>query len=289
MARGSYVPRRSATRESRPPQRFHSEYQIGKEVEFRRDEVRGLDQPSDGAFHIDAAVRRKMILRRQGTFVYDNFLRKEGWKSRPLPKSLTENYAFYAPHVQKEDEEEGSTKFTGYESIAKQFRCNNQDAVELLRNTGHNIPEERRRILLDNAGKAAQQFREAERWQYLPSGSGAGPILDAINLGEACGLDFQWTISDEEEGNVKSAATIASLWQHMSDTDDEATVAFETSDAEDDADQKPPAKASPPPQENAMTREDGKPPAKASLHQKTQTTKESKPQHPPLANVVSLC
>jgi hypothetical protein len=164
---------------------------------------------------------------------------------------------------------EGSTKFTGYESIAKQFRCNNQDAVALLRNAGHNIPEGRRRILLDHAEKAAQQFREAERWQCLP-GSGAGPSLDAINLDEACSLDrpAEGTMSDEEEGNVKSAATNASLSQDMSDTDDEATVAFGTSDAEQDEDQKPPAKASSTPQENAMTREGGKPPADASLPQK---------------------
>jgi hypothetical protein len=107
------VPRRSATRESGPPQRFHSECQIGKEVEFRRDKVRGLDQPSDGAFHVDAAVLRKTILERQGTFVCENFLRKEGWKSRPLPRSLTEDCAFYAPRIQKEDEERGKHQVHG--------------------------------------------------------------------------------------------------------------------------------------------------------------------------------
>jgi hypothetical protein len=96
--------------------------------------------------------------------------------------------------------------------------------------------------------------------------------MDAIKLYEPCGLDClsddgedvaEGIMSDEEESNMKSAAK-ASLPQDMTDTDDEATVAFDTSDTEDDEDPLPPQKAC----DNAMTEEDKNPPAKASLPQK---------------------
>jgi hypothetical protein len=275
-----YVPRRSATRDSRCPDRFHNESQTDDMVEFSRDEVRGLDQPSDGLNYTDAAVERRKILKRQGTFVYKNFLIKcvPKWTYKPA-KSLTEEWVFYAPHVQREDAKEGSTKFTGYESIGKQFRSNNQDAMEILINAGHNIQEEQRRVILDKADKAIQRIDDPdERSLYMP-GRGAGPSSDSMELDEPCGADCP----SDDGGDV------------ITDTEDEdeATVAFGTSDSEDDADKKPPAKASRPPHDTTETddvataafdpnddkkpparasamgeQEDKKPPAKASLPQK---------------------
>jgi hypothetical protein len=155
--------------------------------------------------------------------------------------------------------------------------------MEILRKAGHNIQEKERRILLGNADKDLQRTPDEERWQYTP-GRGAGPNVDAMTLDEPWGDAItQGVVSDEEESsNTKSAAT-ASLPQDMSDIDDEATVAFDTSDTDDD--KKPSAKANLPPQDMAEDMAETDDDATAEFYPNDQMLRKKPPARASIGNV----